>query len=852
MGLQVLTLATTGVSHAAFYATGDYTPAFNSQAPWLHLDSLSIGITEEGTLSITDGSYATIQTADLYGVQLGIEPGSVATVNVIGEDSALTSLSYANIGNRGQATLNIIDGAAVSTGRTYVGNESKATAFVNVTGPESTWTTRDLLIGEKGIATVEIENGGIISSTFGRLGSEPYSAGNVSVRDANSRWTLSGDLLVGRIGIGTLRVESGGNVSNRNGTINPGSEGTVIGVDSQWVNTGDLIVGQSGEASLNILDGGLVTVAGGTRIGEGRPALDFPPFGTLPGVPPIAPSQITFRNGTLNTGGLWASSNSLEGVGVINTDTIVGDENLTFNSEDDSQNLVRYDSLPGQNITINIEPSNPSNTAPLGVGIKNAASLRIADGRIVASGDGYLGYESGSLGSASVSGAETIWKNSKTLYVGRNGHGEMEILNGAAVESNSTFIASGDGSVGNVCLRDLGSKFTTLHLEVGKRGQGSLRVENGATLNSDVSVIGYYAESDVTVTGPGSNWNVSNDVFFIGRNIYSLGKLYVKQGATVSSNYGFIGRFANSEGLAVVCGASSKWQLSRHIYIGAEGEGTLEIVDGGRVSSGVGYIGDDSTGIGSVVVTGAGSTWDTLGGLYVGRRGDGILRIEDQGIVRTDSGKIAWHSSSTGEAYVNGLGAAWHNIGDLIIGLDGDATLSIKNRGVVTVSGILSIDVDSDNDSYINMATGGLLALKGDADDSLSQFLGLINGTDAIRYWNAWLASWAPLTTATYGTDYTLEYLTTGQLTGYTALTVLTPEPPGDFDGDGDIDGRDFLAWQRNPSVGDLADWRANYGTGSLSAVTAVPEPNSFALFLLTTFSLAVTRKPMLKSIRVH
>ena len=49
---------------------------------------------------------------------------------------------------------------------------------------------------------------------------------------------------------------------------------------------------------------------------------------------------------------------------------------------------------------------------------------------------------------------------------------------------------------------------------------------------------------------------------------------------------------------------------------------------------------------------------------------------------------------------------------------------------------------------------------------------------------------------------------------------------PGDFDEDGDVDGRDFLVWQRNPSVGDLADWQANYGVGaalSLSSSVVVP-----------------------------
>ncbi len=54
---------------------------------------------------------------------------------------------------------------------------------------------------------------------------------------------------------------------------------------------------------------------------------------------------------------------------------------------------------------------------------------------------------------------------------------------------------------------------------------------------------------------------------------------------------------------------------------------------------------------------------------------------------------------------------------------------------------------------------------------------------------------------------------------------------PGDFDNDGDVDGRDFLTWQRNPSVGDLSDWQANYGIGSLAATSsAVPEPATTAL----------------------
>jgi hypothetical protein len=67
----------------------------------------------------------------------------------------------------------------------------------------------------------------------------------------------------------------------------------------------------------------------------------------------------------------------------------------------------------------------------------------------------------------------------------------------------------------------------------------------------------------------------------------------------------------------------------------------------------------------------------------------------------------------------------------------------------------------------------------------------------------------------------TAQLYTTGE------LSVVAASLLGDFDADGDVDGRDFLVWQRNPAVGDLADWQANYGAGALSASTAVPEPES-------------------------
>ena len=66
---------------------------------------------------------------------------------------------------------------------------------------------------------------------------------------------------------------------------------------------------------------------------------------------------------------------------------------------------------------------------------------------------------------------------------------------------------------------------------------------------------------------------------------------------------------------------------------------------------------------------------------------------------------------------------------------------------------------------------------------------------------------------------------------------------PGDFDHDGRVDGSDFLAWQRNPGIGSLADWQANFGASSQAAAAAnVPEPATCCTMLAAAAVLIATR----------
>ena len=82
---------------------------------------------------------------------------------------------------------------------------------------------------------------------------------------------------------------------------------------------------------------------------------------------------------------------------------------------------------------------------------------------------------------------------------------------------------------------------------------------------------------------------------------------------------------------------------------------------------------------------------------------------------------------------------------------------------------------------------------------------------------------------------------------------------PGDFDNDFDVDGADFLAWQRNTGLGSLSDWESKYGSGTLAAATTVPEPATWLLLLIGLGSVLyssgsgrhqMTKYPMTKDFR--
>ena len=104
----------------------------------------------------------------------------------------------------------------------------------------------------------------------------------------------------------------------------------------------------------------------------------------------------------------------------------------------------------------------------------------------------------------------------------------------------------------------------------------------------------------------------------------------VRNGGSVYSAGGSVGRWAYSEGTATIEGTGSRWVNSGELHVGHVQNGTLMVRDGGLVSTTDGFIGchhPDANG--TVTVDGNDSTWTNSEDLLVGLQGEGTLSISE-------------------------------------------------------------------------------------------------------------------------------------------------------------------------------------------------------------------------------
>lgn len=185
------------------------------------------------------------------------------------------------------------------------------------------------------------------------------------------------------------------------------------------------------------------------------------------------------------------------------------------------------------------------------------------------------------------------------------------------------------------------------------------------------------------------------------------------------------------------------------------------------------------------------------------------------------------------EAPCDGAGCVPGNIGLFDVGFDG--TGSLLGAGDLNSNGNFADDrVFSSIDKSTAYREG----------DTVSAVFGSTRYNWTISYTGDinWLDANASTISSITGKD-------TGNDIVLIGLGSSTVGASGDFDGDGDVDGRDFLVWQRggspNPlSADDLAEWQAHYNVSSLAAVQAVPEPAGFVLLCAAALLWFVPQRP--------
>ena len=190
---------------------------------------------------------------------------------------------------------------------------------------------------------------------------------------------------------------------------------------------------------------------------------------------------------------------------------------------------------------------------------------------------------------------------------------------------------------------------------VGKTSDGSITVDGGSDLSSQYGRIGYNSgvTGCVTVDGFGSTW--ANEAG-LAVGVYGIGFLYIRDKAIVSNNYpSYIGRYSDAIGTVTVDGAGSTWTNGSDLYIGHDGNGTLDIANGGIVSNRESFIGLSTESIGEVRVNGTDSYWTSSDRLYIGSSGTGTMTVTNGGTVSNEIyGYIGYSSGSTGAVAISG------------------------------------------------------------------------------------------------------------------------------------------------------------------------------------------------------
>ncbi|WP_421848183.1 autotransporter domain-containing protein [Marinomonas sp.] len=324
-----------------------------------------------------------------------------------------------------------------------------------------------------------------------------------------------------------------------------------------------------------------------------------------------------------------------------------------------------------------------------------AAGAKVTSGNIL-----FIGANENSVGTVTVTGANSSLKSTTNINVGHTGKGTLTIADGAKVTSSAFNIGNNRDSEATVIVKGSGSSLTsTEEMRVGDNGKGTLTISDGATATASATDFLYIARSDgsegsVIVTGSGSS--LKSGLIYVGN--HGKGTLTISAGARVEARSYKIGLESDSEGTVTVTGRGSSLTATNDMHIGSGGKGALTISDGAKVTS-------------NDVVA--------IGGRFGGSEGSVNIGAAE-GQTATAAGTLAAEKgikfgSGTGTLVFNHTNTDYEFTPTITGGASDKSNINIVN-GTTRFTGNLSGYTGKTNvkGGTLSIADGGTLALGGD------------------------------------------------------------------------------------------------------------------------------------------
>ncbi|WP_198291200.1 autotransporter-associated beta strand repeat-containing protein [Ancylobacter sp. FA202] len=375
--------------------------------------SLSSFNGQSAVITVGDETPATAEvTATIASVltsTTGLEKAGAGELTLTG-NNAITGSTVVSAGS-------LVFAGGTSTAETfYIGREYETSGAATLTGAGTSLDlgTSGMIVADKGSGNLTIADGAVLTSGAGYVGNDIGAVGQATVTGTGSRWDVTNSLYVGYYGTGTMEISGGAKVTANYAVVgyydeNEGAYGslTITGAGSS------LDIG-TGEFDVGYYNGGSVTVSNGATLstGEGYVGVYSGSYGEYE-------SSVTVTGAGSN----WTLNGNYLQIG-YSYDTTSGALTVADGGTVESGGVYLgvYDASRGEVTVTGAGSKLDTGGAEFYAGYYGDGTVTVADGGTILSGDLFLGNNSEHFGIATVTGAgSTFDVGTSGIYMGEYG-----------------------------------------------------------------------------------------------------------------------------------------------------------------------------------------------------------------------------------------------------------------------------------------------------------------------------------------------------------------------------------------------------------------------------------------------